>query len=384
MALARHSALSRQGHLLRAARSYKVASATASNQISRSPVAMELQSSVPHMQLLQALKAIVSTLTTDSHKGQAGKVGVMGGCREYSGAPFFAAMSSLRMGCDLAYVFCTPSAAPVIKGYSPELIVIPELRTVEDPLRPDHAFGDKMRPWLQRLSVLIIGPGLGDDPLVGDCMRQTVAMARELQLPLIIDGSGLNFVAETPDIVRGCSNCLLTPNIAEFGRLAKAAGVELDGSIGVQWQQQAQQLATALDGPLLLSKGPQDLITDGQQLLVVRADGSPRRCGGQGDILTGTTAAFMSWALAAQRKQQEQQQGAAAALPPLMLAAYGGCLTMRAAAVLTFRQLGRSMLAEDMLKQLGDPVLKHAVSGPISSVEATKDFLKTNEEAKKK
>lgn len=40
----------------------------------------------------------------------------------------------VQMGCDLAYVFCTPSAAPVIKGYSPELIVIPELRTVEDPL----------------------------------------------------------------------------------------------------------------------------------------------------------------------------------------------------------------------------------------------------------
>jgi hypothetical protein len=31
------------------------------------------------------------------------------------------------MGCDLAYVFCTPSAAPVIKGYSPELIVMPDL-----------------------------------------------------------------------------------------------------------------------------------------------------------------------------------------------------------------------------------------------------------------
>jgi NAD(P)H-hydrate repair Nnr-like enzyme with NAD(P)H-hydrate dehydratase domain len=33
----------------------------------------------------------------------------------------------LQMGVDLAYVFCTPSAAPVIKGYSPELIVMPML-----------------------------------------------------------------------------------------------------------------------------------------------------------------------------------------------------------------------------------------------------------------
>eukprot|EP00882_Tetradesmus_deserticola_P029541 GHRQ01033099.1.p1 GENE.GHRQ01033099.1~~GHRQ01033099.1.p1 ORF type:complete len:302 (+),score=113.67 GHRQ01033099.1:51-956(+) len=292
MALARHSALSRHVQLARAARSYKATAATGSRQISCNASAMELQSSVPHKELLRALKDMVPSLTTDSHKGQAGKVGVVGGCREYTGAPFFAAMSSLRMGCDLAYVFCTPSAAPVIKGYSPELIVIPELLDSRDFVNVHLSdkfskFRESIEPWLKRLSVLILGPGLGDDALVAECMRDIVAMARKLQLPVIIDGSGLNFVAHTPDIVRGYSNCLLTPNIAEFGRLAEAVGVQLDGKIGVRWQQQSQQLAAALGGPLLLSKGPQDIITDGQQLLVVRADGSPRRCGGQGDILTG-------------------------------------------------------------------------------------------------
>lgn len=50
---------------------------------------------------------------------------------------------------------------------------------------------------------------------------------------------------------------------------------------------QAQELAAALDGPLVVSKGQVDIITDGRQQLVVTADGSPRRCGGQGDVLTG-------------------------------------------------------------------------------------------------
>lgn len=57
---------------------------------------------------------------------------------------------------------------------------------------------------------------------------------------------------------------------------------------------QAQELATALGGPLLLSKGQVDIITDGQQQLVVTADGSPRRCGGQGDVLTGVGAQILS------------------------------------------------------------------------------------------
>jgi ATP-dependent NAD(P)H-hydrate dehydratase len=52
---------------------------------------------------------------------------------------------------------------------------------------------------------------------------------------------------------------------------------------------QSQQLAAALGGPILLSKGPQDVITDGQLLLRVDAAGSPRRCGGQGDVLTGAS-----------------------------------------------------------------------------------------------
>lgn len=79
----------------------------------------------------------------------------------------------------------------------------------------------------------------------------------------------------------------------------------------------------------------------------------------------GTTASFISWAKALERRKEQHQEAAAAggpatALPPLMLAAYGGCLTVRAAAVLTYKQMGRSMVAGDMVSHLGDRVLEHA------------------------
>jgi ATP-dependent NAD(P)H-hydrate dehydratase len=50
--------------------------------------------------------AMVPPLTPSKHKGQAGKIGVVGGCAEYTGAPFFAAIAALRIGADLAHVFC--------------------------------------------------------------------------------------------------------------------------------------------------------------------------------------------------------------------------------------------------------------------------------------
>jgi NAD(P)H-hydrate repair Nnr-like enzyme with NAD(P)H-hydrate dehydratase domain len=89
----------------------------------------------------------------------------------------------------------------------------------------------------------------------------------------------------------------------------------------------------------------------------------------------GTIAAFISWLQAAERAsgssgngstqaQQEQQgggggdRGALTAL--LMQAAYGGCITMRAAARLGWQQRGRSLVAGDMIEHLGDPALQHA------------------------
>ena len=44
------------------------------------------------------------------YKGQLGKVGVVGGSAVYSGAPFFAAMSALKAGAELAHVYSHPSA----------------------------------------------------------------------------------------------------------------------------------------------------------------------------------------------------------------------------------------------------------------------------------
>jgi ATP-dependent NAD(P)H-hydrate dehydratase len=43
-------------------------------------------------------------------KGQCGKVGVVGGSLEYSGAPYFAASAVVHLGGDLSHIFCPPSA----------------------------------------------------------------------------------------------------------------------------------------------------------------------------------------------------------------------------------------------------------------------------------
>ena len=43
--------------------------------------------------------------------------------------------------------------------------------------------------------------------------------------------------------MQGYCNCVLTPNIAELGRLAKAVGVTLEGPMGVGWQQHLPEIS---------------------------------------------------------------------------------------------------------------------------------------------
>ena len=78
--------------------------------------------------LISAFKKFIPNLSQENlRKGQCGKIGVLGGSKEYTGAPYFAAISSLKIGADLAYVFTTADASVPIKSYSPELIVLPLL-----------------------------------------------------------------------------------------------------------------------------------------------------------------------------------------------------------------------------------------------------------------
>lgn len=83
------------------------------------------------------------------------------------------------------------------------------------------------------------------------------------------------------------SKCLLTPNITELGRIAKAFGVALEGPMGSQWQVHAKEIARAIAGPILMSKGLANVVTDGHECWSCQVAATPKRSAGQGDVLAG-------------------------------------------------------------------------------------------------
>ena len=93
---------------------------------------------------------IIPTLDHKLPKGSCGRIAVVGGSIEYTGAPYFASMGSLLTGADICHVFTTKEAAPVIKSYSPELIVHPTLLASG---APDQVEGvvKELQSWLDRV-----------------------------------------------------------------------------------------------------------------------------------------------------------------------------------------------------------------------------------------
>jgi ATP-dependent NAD(P)H-hydrate dehydratase len=109
------------------------------------------------------IKKILPTLAISRKKGDNGVIGVVGGSFEYTGAPYYAAISSLYTGSDLAHVFCHTDAAIAIKCYSPELIVHPAFDKKENII-----LLNKTVRWFKGMDSLIVGCGLGREEGIND------------------------------------------------------------------------------------------------------------------------------------------------------------------------------------------------------------------------
>ncbi|KAM0962925.1 hypothetical protein ACFX2A_022463 [Malus domestica] len=306
------------------------------------------------------LRAISPTLDPNRHKGQAGKIAVIGGCREYTGAPYFSAISALQIGADLSHVFCTKDAASVIKSYSPELIVHPILEESYNVRDEDRSFISEkvlaeVDKWMERFDCLVVGPGLGRDPFLLDCVSNIMKHARRSNVPIVIDGDGLFLVTNCIDLVSGYPLAVLTPNINEYKRLVqKVLSCEVNDEDAPE---QVLSLAKRIGGVTILRKGRSDLISDGETVNSVSIYGSPRRCGGQGDILSGRqvlisefdVGVFLSWA----RQKIKDGDSSTSSRNPALLGCIAASALMRKAASLAFENKKRSTLTTDIIECLG-------------------------------
>lgn len=104
-----------------------------------------------------------------------------------------------------------------------------------------------------------------------------------------------------------------------------------------------------MGGVTILEKGVVDRIASPHEVLISDIPGGLKRCGGQGDLLSGSLGTFLAWA---QRYQERGLTEIPEERLPLV-AAFGASSVTRTTSHIGFERLGRSMLTQDLLSDIG-------------------------------
>ena len=200
----------------------------------------------------------------EKHKGQNGKVAIIGG-GPYSGAPALSALGSYRAGTDLVHVFVPESSFEQVSTFAPELLVHKLSGEIVSKMNIDLLFE-------QEFDSIVIGPGMGKDSTSLEAVQTVIDNCNNI----VIDADGISKY----DFQN--KNVILTPHKGELSRL------------GLRSNQADLFEFSSKNNVTILLKGKTDVITDGH-FVKKNSTGHPRMAvGGSGDVLAGVCGGLMA------------------------------------------------------------------------------------------
>ncbi len=218
----------------------------------------------------------------ESHKGDFGRVLVVGGSETYTGAPTLTALGAYATGVDIVYVAAPESAASIIAGFSPSLITV---KLKGRRLAPRNI--EEIDPFLERVDAVVVGPGLGLHNETMEAANALLSQIEEKDLPVLLDADALKAFAKVKRKLRTAA--VFTPHHGEFKTLT---GKEAKGRL-VEKGETVRAEASRLGATVLL-KGHVDIMSDGAHVRYNRTGNPGMTVGGTGDVLSGIVTGYMS------------------------------------------------------------------------------------------
>ena len=225
------------------------------------------------------LKDLLPSRPVDMHKGNRGRLLIVGGSLRYPGAPALSALGALRSGAGVVTLLSLQRVCEACASRIPEIVYCAE----DDMFRwEETALSQK------KIDALVIGPGL-DRTIAAEIF--TSRMWREWKQKILVDGDGLNALAVTKDDLKPRTDSVLTPHEAEAGRLLDVppAAIHADRAGAVR------ELSERWGCVVL--KGHNTLIASGERFAEVKHGGPELSVPGSGDVLAGCIGAFLGMGL---------------------------------------------------------------------------------------
>ena len=231
-------------------------------------------------------KTLLPPRKEDGHKGDFGKLLVLGGSVGYTGAPYLTASAAEHSGCGLVYLGVPESIWAIEAAKCAGAMPFP-LPEVDGRLCP--ASLDAMQDKVKGCDVIALGPGLGRGKGTEQFVHALLWQARQ---PMVLDADGLNALQGCPERLddrRGCVT-VITPHDGEFARLSGRTLEELASRSRADY---ACEFAEKY-GCCVVLKGHRTLIALPDGTLYRNTTGcSALSKGGSGDVLTGLIASLL-------------------------------------------------------------------------------------------
>lgn len=283
----------------------------------------------------------------DAHKGTAGRVLIIGGCRGMSGAVALSSRAALATGAGLCLAMVPDAILDTVAASVLEATTTP-LPCDADGALVEAAFDDIATKW-GNVQCVAVGPGVGRSVETLNLVRRIV---RECPAPLVVDADALYALPMiAKDVKARKAPTILTPHP---GEMAQLLGTDTKSVQNDRYG--AVQTSAKKYGATVVLKGAYSLICDGGRILINTSGNPGMATGGSGDVLTGIIAAMCagirSYLADPGRSQSVNQAMDESVMPAAQLGVYVHGL----AGDIAFKTKGNGLTAGDIVSRLGDAV----------------------------
>lgn len=254
---------------------------------------VETSETLKNLVKIEDVKRLIPDRIKNSHKGTYGRVALLGGAVEYSGAIRLSAMAlaALKSGAGLSTVAVPRFLVPIVSENILEVMIY----SIESNDREIIFDKENVDGLLNKEDVLTCGMGLGKSKGAHEIIYYIV---KNFDKKLILDADALNIISEDITVLKSIKNkTILTPHMMEFKRLYDAAfneNISID-ELERDKDTYVKKFTDRYDVTLLL-KGPETLIVNKEKGISVVDRGTPGMAtAGSGDVLSGIITGFSGY-----------------------------------------------------------------------------------------
>lgn len=222
----------------------------------------------------QDIKKLLPIRNKESHKGDYGRVGIIGGQKGMAGSIYLAASASLRCGSGLVYSIVGKDIEETMWNKAIEVII----RSADNE--------EEFLNAIQDLDGINLGPGFGTDEKKISIVKSIIT---NYPGPIVLDADGINCIADEPEILlKRKSTTIITPHPGELARLLGKSIKEIQNNRihYSKYTSNKYNIITVL-------KGHQTIVASKDEIYINDTGNPGMATAGSGDVLGGMIISFI-------------------------------------------------------------------------------------------